>query len=199
MGNLNDLLSELNATSSEADIKRVFEEIAEILLFNSHIETATGKYRILEIEFYFKNDNHKDNITIARTEYSGMWWLHEFGVDLTFNSNESKNFYGGILIRSMISLDENDGQHEKNKEIYGPRNCCWELFYSSALEQKQNYVPQIVVNDKNYDGTLEQTKRYITRKPKPEDGKYMNSPYRFYVKGLNLHVDSKYKKASPWK
>ena len=195
MGNLNDLLSELNATSSEADIKRVFEEIAEILLFNSHIETATGKYRILEIEFYFKNDNHKDNITIARTEYSGMWWLHDYGVDLTFESDETKNFYGGILLRSMISINENDN----NNEFYGPRICCWELFYSSALEK--NSTPHIIINDKknSFDGTLEKTQRYITRKPKPEDGNYRNSPYRFYVKGLNLHVESKYKKASPWK
>ena len=48
MEELKDLLSKLNATSSEDDIKKVFEKIAVILLLKSHIETSTGNYRILE-------------------------------------------------------------------------------------------------------------------------------------------------------
>lgn len=195
MEDLKELLSKLDAESSEKEIATTFEKIANILLFRSHIKTPNGNYRILEIEFYFKNNKHKDNVTIERTEEAGMWWLHDYGVDLTFKSDENKKFYGGILIRSIISLDKND----EDKEIYGPRKCCWHLFYFSALEQ--NMVPQIVMNDSEciYNGTLETTKRYITRKPKPEDGIYRDSLYRFYVNGLDLHVEKNYKKASPWK
>ena len=62
-------------------------------------------------------------------------------------------------------------------------------------------APQIVMNDgtSRHIGKMESTTRHLTGKPKKEDGDYRDSPYRFYVKDLNLKVDSKYKKASPWK
>ncbi|MDD6581098.1 MAG: hypothetical protein PUF10_00275 [Bacteroidales bacterium] len=198
MEDLKQLLSCLNAESDVKTITETFEDIANILLYKSHIKTGHGSYRILEIEFYFKNNKHNDNVTIERTEEAGMWWLHDYGVDLSFKSAKSENYYGGILIRSMMPLDDN----QINKEVvFGPRNCCWHLFYSSAIQP--NMVPQIVMNDgvskdvrKN---VLNRTKRYLTRKPKETDGKYRNSEYRFYVKELNFKIDPNYKKASPWK
>lgn len=188
--NLKQLLSCLDAESNVEKITETFEKIAEILLFKSHIQTGHGSYRILEIEFYFKNNKHNDNVTIERTEEAGMWWLHDYGVDLSFKSVKSEKYYGGILIRSLMPLDDN----QVNKEvIFGPRKCCWELFYSSALEQ--NPAPHIVVADeKIFSGKKSTTKRYITGKTKKVDG-----DYRFYVDGLNLTIDSNYKKMSPWK
>ena len=197
MENLNQLLSCLNAKSSLEDIKDTFEKIANILLFKSYIRTDYGNYRLLEIEFYFKNKNHKDSVTIKRTEKEGMWWLHDYGVDLSFksdntNKNDDDNFYGGILIRSMMSLD--DDNQSKEKLFFGPKNCCWELFYSSALEQ--NTTPCVVLNDDKIQllGKMETTKRYITGKTKKID-----CDYRFYVEGLNFTVNPNYTKASPWK
>ena len=188
----------MDAESDVETIMTTFEDIADILLYKSHIKTGHGSYRILEIEFYFKNNKHNDNVTIERTEEAGMWWLHEYGVDLSFKSDESKNYYGGILIRSMMPLDDNQIDKEV---IFGPRNCCWHLFYSSAIQP--NMIPQIVMNDgvsqnvgKN---ALNKIKRYLTRKPKETDGDYINSEYNFYVKELNFKIDSNYKKASPWK
>jgi len=206
MERLKQLLSTLNANSSVECIKKTFSEIADILLFKSYIKTEKGNYRILEIEFYFKNNNHCDNVTIERTEDedAGMWWLHDYGVDLSFKSKsenlkEPEKFYGGILIRSIIPFSENSNQLKDEKAIYGPRKCCWYLFYSSAFESKN--VPQIVMNDgaSRHIGEMGSTTRYITRKPKKEDGDYRDSFYRFYVKGLNLKIESTYKKASPWK
>lgn len=199
MGNLNDLLSELNATSSEADIKRVFEEIADILLFKSYIETETGKFRMLEIEFYFWNKNHKDDVTIKRDENvrAGMWWLHDFGVDLSFecsggNGEKEDAFYGGILIRSIGKLNQENKICDSI--IFGPRNCCWELFYFSAIEI--NNFPRIIQNKDGQDfyGDKETTTRYITGKSKGIEGNY-----RFYVKKIPQKVEANYKKASPWK
>ena len=189
MEKLIEKLSWLNAESSVNDIVKTFSEIADILLFKSHIETSHGSYRILEIEFYFKNKNHEDNVTIERTEEAGMWWLHDYGVDLSFKSVKSEKYYGGILIRSLMPLDDN----QVNKEvIFGPRKCCWELFYSSALEQ--NSAPRIVVTDeKILSGKMSTTKRYITGEKK------VDGDYRFYVDGLTLTIDSNYKKMSPWK
>ena len=199
MERLKQLLSTLDANSSVESIKSTFSEIADILLFNSYIMTTKSKYRILELEFYFKNNNHDDNVTIERTEDAGMWWLHDYGVDLSFKSDESEKYYGGILIRSIIPVNDSSNQFNEKGAIFGPRNCCWYLFYSSALEP--NMAPQIILNDgaSRHDGEIETTTRHLTGKPKKEDGEYRDSPYRFYVKDLKLKVDSNYKKASPWK
>lgn len=198
MERLKQLLSTLDANSSVDCIKSTFSEIAEILLFKSYIKTANNNYRILEIEFYFKNKNHNDNVTIERTEDAGMWWLHDYGVDLSFKSDESQKFYGGILIRSIIPFNETSNQLNEKKAIYGPRKCCWHLFYSSALEP--NTAPLIVINDglSRHIGTMGSTTRHLTGKPKKEDGNYRDSFYRFYVNGLDLIIEPNYKKASPW-
>lgn len=86
MDELKKLLSHLDEKSSIDDIKSTFTQIADILLFKSHIKTENGNYRVLEIEFYFRNCQHDDEVTIIRTEKAGMWWLHDWGVDLTFES-----------------------------------------------------------------------------------------------------------------
>lgn len=186
MEELNKLLSRLDESSSVDDIKTTFTQIADILLFKSYIKTENGNYRVLEIEFYFRNSHHDDEVTIIRTEKAGMWWLHDWGVDLTFES-KGRDFCGGILIRSIVPLNKEN----EAAVICGPKNCCWELFYSSALEH--NSSPQIVNNnDVDSMGEIGTTTRYITGKTKG-----VNGNYRFYVKGLKLHFESKYI-ASPW-
>ncbi len=194
MEKLKELLSCLNDNSSVKEIEDTFSKIADILLFESYIKTSNGNYRMLEIEFYFMNKNHEDKVTIKRHENGkeGMWWLHNFGVDLSFKCKTGK-FYGGILIRSIVPFKDNGNQIDNTKVICGPGKCCWELFYSSALEN--HIVPQIVVNNGaiRHSGEMGITKRHITGKTKGVDGNY-----RFYVKGLNLAIESGYS-ASPWK
>lgn len=180
MENLNYLLSVLNDSSSAEDIQSTFAKIAKILLFKSHIKTSYGNYRILEIEFYFFNQNHKDTVTMYREEEPGMWWLHEWGVDLSFKSE--KEYYGGILIRSI--LDEED-----NKYICGPQKCCQELFYSSAF--KETLAPRIL-EDVVYTGMLATTKRQIRGR---NNG--VNERYRYFVKDVNMEEVKNYKE-SPW-
>ena len=186
MEELTKLLSELDANSSVNSIELTFSRIAEILLLKSYIQTANGNYRLLEIEFYYNNNNHKDIVTMSRTEKAGMWWLHNWGVDISFKSEKQSNYYGGILIRSIVELN---GENV----ICGPQNCCWELFYSSALGQ--NMAPRIITNEdgNTFEGEIGKTRRYITGKTKGID-----KEYRFFVKGLNLNIESNYK-ASPWK
>ena len=186
MENLKQLLSHLDEKSSVDEIKSTFTQIADILLLKSYIKTENGNYRILEIEFYFRNRQHDDEVTIIRTEKAGMWWLHNWGVDLSFKSEKQSDYYGGILIRSIMELN---GENV----ICGPQNCCWELFYSSALEH--NMAPKIITHDeeKAFGGEIGRTRRYITGKMKGID-----EEYRFFVKGIKLNIESNYK-ASPWK
>ena len=197
MEELKRLLSILDADSSVESIESTFSKIADILLFKSYIKTEINNYRILEIEFYFKNKNHEDNVTLARTVKEGMWWLHDWGVDLSFRSEEN-SFYGGILIRSIIPFIKNSNKID-DKAIFDPRKCCWYMFDSSALDH--NMAPQIVMNDeaRRHDGEIGTTSRYLTSKPKKEDGDYRDCLYRFYVNGLDLRIEPNYKKASPWK
>lgn len=184
MEELVKLLSVLNEKSTPSDIESTFKMIADLLLSKCYIHTDNGDYRLLEIEFYFYNNNHKDNITINRTENAGMWWLHDWGVDISFESEEDK-YYGGILVRSIANL-------KTNEVICGPRNCCWWLFYSSALEQ--NMTPQIVINNGEYEwaGRRSQKARYI-----PGKNKGIDNAYRFYIEDIKLNIDKNYK-ASPW-
>ena len=199
MDKLKQLLSKLNADSTAETIQKTFSDIADILLFHSYIKTEYGNYRLLEIEFYFKNKNHEDDVTIKRKEKEGMWWLHDYGVDLSFKSDDTnryddENYYGGILIRSMVSLN-NDCQSD-NALSFGPKNCCWELFYSDALNHSA--APRIIMNEDEtiFPGKMATTGRYITGKTKKIEG-----DYRFYVDldDLSFKVESKYKKTSPWK
>lgn len=90
MEELEFLLSSLNENSSKEVVQSTFSTIAEILLYKSHIVTTYGKYRMLEIEFYFFNSNHKDTVTIPRDEEPCMWWLHDWGVDISFRSEKEK-------------------------------------------------------------------------------------------------------------
>lgn len=183
MDNLKQFLSCLNEKSSVEDVQKTFAKIAEILLNKSHIITNYGKYRIMEIEFYFYNPNHIDSVTIPRDEEAGMWWLHDWGVDITFKSDEKMNFYGGILIRSLFN--------ENNSEfICGPRKCCWDLFYSSAIKPAE--TPYIII-DKNDADILGTTERFI-----PGEKKGIKENYRYFVQGIDTKALKGYKD-SPWK
>ena len=90
--------------SKEAIVKR-FEELAKILFNEYEIIKRGIHYDFLEIEFYFFNSNHKDDATYERTIKEGRWFFHPSGVDISFDSDESKGYYGGVLIRSIKRKD----------------------------------------------------------------------------------------------
>lgn len=165
-----ELLTCLDASSDSTVINEVFKEIAVELFSNYHIQKGIRKYELLEIEFYFFSNNHKDIITYPRTsDRPGMWFFHMSGVDITFGSKVECNneFYGGILIRSMIRTDEN-----KPFPISGPMKCVEELFdYINAVDHNvKNDIPCIVRNDEmgytptvpiKFDGNINRCPRYI--------------------------------------
>ncbi len=98
-------------------------------------------YTFAEIEFYYfdkKDFNENWNIvTYARNGYeAGDLFYHLSGVDICFDSNYSKNRFGGILIRSLKSDD--------SKLITGPLSCKDELLNACKggcmpKLQKSNY------------------------------------------------------------
>lgn len=98
-----------------------FDKIANTLLNKSTLCIADKEFRICEIEFYLKNDEHNDVYTHADEDQKsvGKWYFHKRGgaykggtfkgLDLTFG----KDSYGGVLIRSIQN-------NQTNKIIEGP-------------------------------------------------------------------------------
>ena len=84
-------------------IESIFKDIAKNLLNNFVIRKGDELYRMVEIEFYC-NLTDTAHITYDRMTEAGEWFNHDFGVDLTFKSNNKS--YGGILIRSIECNDK---------------------------------------------------------------------------------------------
>lgn len=103
-----------------------FTTISNILLNKSSLVVKNERFRLCEIEFYLKNDDHNDlyvhSIPDQKT-FEGFYF-HQFkngsyksgtykGLDMTFGN---VNSYFGILIRSMMNV--NTGEF-----IEGPCRC----------------------------------------------------------------------------
>lgn len=102
-----DLL--IRPTSSQSPLQW-FQDIAELLLNRTILVINERPYRLREIEFYYKNNQHPDSFTHGHEVQLSCrrWYLHRMGkgykngsfkgLDLTFGDSKS---YGGILIRSL--------------------------------------------------------------------------------------------------
>ena len=96
-----------NQTSDS--IEAYFKGLAAILFNQIDILAGSNRYSFAEIEFYYYNPLYDDlrigssktRITYERNAPAGWWFIHDYGVDLTFNSDAKKGFGGGILIRSI--------------------------------------------------------------------------------------------------
>lgn len=131
-------------------IQQQFELLAKKLLCEYVIIKGEKEYRIIELEFYFYNENHPDKTVYKRIIESGKWYSHLSGVDISFESTEG--YYGGVLIRSLIS--------SKNEITNGPLSSFIELFRNIDIEGKGENVPYIIKKDTNCDVEIKSTKRY---------------------------------------
>jgi len=95
-------------TDNESTILKSFEEIATELINQYCISVESKKYRILELEFYFYHEEKfRDCFTYRKEEQktNGEWYFHYSGIDITFGSKHS---WGGILLRSIGEMDDNN-------------------------------------------------------------------------------------------
>jgi hypothetical protein len=115
----------------ENETEEEFEKIAKKLMCNYAIQNHESIYRLIEIEFYWTSQNHKDDSTYARIHTvpgNGDWFFHYSGVDIALKNEETGGF-GGILIRGVYSLKE-------DKIYKGPMVCTMKLFSgTSAFEE----------------------------------------------------------------
>ena len=106
---------------NDQEVEKSFDRIAKDLFNNYLLNIQGNRYRLTEIEFYYKSDNHKDSYTHEneRQLTKDNWYFHRFknpekykkvpvkGLDLTIG-NKNKNIYGGILIRGIKDIKNND-------------------------------------------------------------------------------------------
>ncbi|MDR0970927.1 MAG: hypothetical protein LBM25_00905 [Bacteroidales bacterium] len=184
---LRNLLDLSNVATNK--IEERFKEIADLLFKEYCIKKGKDQYKFLEIEFYYYTKGFEDIITYPRNAKSGKWFFHNSGVDITFESDITKHYFGGILIRSLLKNDEN--------VIKGPLNCLDSLFdIIDAFELEKKDLPLIVKNE-NEKLPVIATTRYIGSKydsfPKVKE------EYRFYIKHPKWEniTTTKYR-ARPW-
>lgn len=152
-------LMAFNAEMTSTEIELRYEQIAKILFENFAIQKGEELYLFKEIEFYFYNRNHRDIITHPRNSNPLCWYINDFGgIDLTFPSKidseyrtngqgkltckyilDDNAFFGGILIRQLISID--------GIVMNGPWACA-ELFRSfDATNCCNQELPFLIVQD----------------------------------------------------
>lgn len=123
-----------------------FDDLANYLLFNTRLNiNNTHFYRLLEIELYICNDNHKDIFTHCHSKQKNMlqWYFHQMsekedsykggtykGLDIACGFDGG---YGGILIRAVIN--ETD-----NTIIDGPCNVVNELLKITKCDSIKNLI-----------------------------------------------------------
>lgn len=180
MEDLKKALESIVPTLSKQELDSRFPQIAEFFMKNYGIETRGKIYFLNEIEFYYYDPlyedlrigNSKTRITYERNAPAGWWFIHDYGVDLTFNSDVKKGFGGGILIRSIQDS-------ATAKVISGPKNCVNEL-WDEVVDAFSSTAPNprvVRVNEREIEINEPDTRVTV--------GKYdgYKSKWRFNVKG----------------
>lgn len=132
-----NILSSIDFKNIEASL----DVILPVILNNYCIIVNSVEYSFAEIEFYFRDENiHNDKSVFKRTTKSGDLFFHRYGVDISFQSNQT--VYGGNLIRSLFKGD---------LPINGPVKCKLELL-NNILKTDDSFNLNILfkeISDRN--------------------------------------------------
>ncbi len=176
---------------SEADAKDVdfmFARIADLLLNRLLLCVGTQRYRLREIEFYFRRPEVHDDPYIhgeAEQQQLGRWYYNlAGGIDLTFGRQELDT-WGGILLRGVERVpppSDEPGHVQLTKIGYvsGPQNVL------RAILASLNGVfepPRGLWLEEIYTAPGEvkwRVRRYnLKHKPADTDHDFLNRRYRF--------------------
>ena len=146
-------------------------------------------YRFKEIEYYFYNSDTNDCPTLNRDCLPGQWYIHRYGVDLTFGTKvaltdiKGKEYrelveFGGILIRGLEKITE-----AGTLIIGGPQRCLFELFNSATQFPEICSLCEIQGNSGSDFTTIFKGIRVLGNSTKDEEGRSL--PYRYYVGDVN--------------
>lgn len=124
MEKINSFKELLKVKPENGDYEKWFSEIAKLMFLNYCINSGGNKIGIVEIEFYFKDDQHVDPYIHGRDQQmtNGKWYFNDFGLDLTFG--KEKDYHGGILIRGICEKDYKGD----NEFTFGPSKILRKIF-----------------------------------------------------------------------
>ena len=174
--------------ASQEAIQSRFAMLAEALFRDFQIEKGGEVYDLLEIEFYFWNAAHQDEITYRPS-----------GVDISFASDSNR--YGGILLRSVVQVAP------EPKVIAGPLRLVNHLFdYWDMTGNDTSFQPRLVLKSQPDASCLIET---APRKiPDPKQSQFFAASYCYYVrsrhncdqdwKNVNSLGRTQYYKDKPW-
>jgi 3-methyladenine DNA glycosylase Mpg len=115
MLNYLNLFKDDNLIDYESIDENIIQKIAEAIFMKYVLIVENKEFRICEIEFYVKNNNHDNKYTHSDSlqKTFGKWYFHRYpngsyksgtwkGIDLTLGNN---NTFFGVLIRSIYDSD----------------------------------------------------------------------------------------------
>ena len=182
MEKLKKRLTEVNKFLNETELDALFPDLAKFFMGNYCIKGKKDKkYYINEIEFYFFGDNYDDlrtskkesTVTYPRNAKAGCWYIHNYGVDLTFDSNKKEKFGGGILIRSV---EDNCGN-----VFDGPVKCVNEMWEEAVCAFEETAPNPVIIPEKRIIELDEPTLRIAVGKDDSH-----KKLWRFKVKGKKV-------------
>ena len=183
MEELKRTLESIVPTLDKQELDSRFPQIAEFLMKNYGIESRGEIYLLNEIEFYyfdslyndFRIGSNKTRITYGRNADAGCWFIHDYGVGLTFNSNKEEGFGGGILIRSIENLATSEAET-------GPIKCINKL-WDEAVDAFSSTAPNpriVRIDERAIELNKPDTRVTVDK----YDG--YKSKWRFIVKGKKV-------------
>lgn len=151
-----------------------FDFLAEKLL-NNFVISANGQiYNFIEIEFYYYSKRHPDTKTLKRISKPGKFFFHQYGMDISFLSDEKE--FGGVLIRSI---------KKENEFINGPHKVLNELL--NNINDSNEISLKLIKNINDF--PYKKMKRIIRNTP---EYIYYDKFYRYVALYSDKH--NKYKK-----
>jgi hypothetical protein len=174
-----------------------FESIADILLNQSHLMVNGNKYRLAEIEFYLRSNNHPDDYVHCDPDQLlfKKFYFHKFktgtykagtfkGMDITLGDADSDTYFG-ILIRAIYDI--------KSKQmIEGPCNVVNKILSEYGFESIKEFTngEALDILDNDHQFVIKKTKN-LPREDIFAGGRiglsakypdYVKRSYRFVVK-----------------
>lgn len=188
MNKLNHLFTLENVSQENA--QKLFSDKAIELFEHCSIKQGKVEYKFLEVEFYFWSETHQDNrytdkkddkkrdkdLIYKRSNIEpAQYFIHNSGMDLCLKSEKA---YGGILIRTLLRIDENG----RKSVVLGPLGCCDAIInYTGGTSQVYPVLTYNEIADANV------KLGEATRCNLPNECPMKDSLYCFYNKAY--HVD----------
>ena len=183
-------------------LKKRFYDIAKTLFEDYCFKCDTKIFRFAEIEFYYYKKDHSNSIqwddewneeTYPRNKDAGELFFHYSGVDICFQCRFDEDGiddnveFGGILIRSIIEVDNSD---RLIKLHAGPQYCA-----NLMLNSCKNQLPELVKAKHMSFDKLEQTVRFGINCEEKQKEQNDNLELCYYINQFN-GVSLKWKTAS---